>query len=173
MAPAVISGMWAGAFAGVFALPTNGSQIAAANFDADRVDEAGHQAHRPLVLPADGDARRLDGGRRRRCWASSSTDPWTERSATWQTAAASTEAPGIDVGAGAVFLGVGAMVGAGIFALLGEAGAIAGSAVWVSFLIGGIDRRAARATRSRSSACGSRRGAASCRSSPVASATRT
>lgn len=31
--PAVISGMWAGAFAGVFTLPTNGSQIAAANFD--------------------------------------------------------------------------------------------------------------------------------------------
>src|SRR5918994_2191080 len=35
----------------------------------------------------------------------------------------------------AAFLGVGAMVGAGIFALLGEAGAIAGSAVWLSFLI--------------------------------------
>lgn len=30
------------------------------------------------------------------------------------------------------------MVGAGIFALFGEAGAIAGAAVWVSFLIGGI-----------------------------------
>jgi len=39
---------------------------------------------------------------------------------------------------GAVFLGVGAMVGAGIFALLGEAGALAGSAVWISFLIGGL-----------------------------------
>jgi amino acid transporter len=39
---------------------------------------------------------------------------------------------------GAVFLGVGAMVGAGIFALLGEAGALAGSAVWISFLIGGV-----------------------------------
>jgi amino acid transporter len=38
---------------------------------------------------------------------------------------------------GAIFLGVGAMVGAGIFALLGEAGAIAGSAVWISFLLGG------------------------------------
>src|SRR3954452_11363680 len=36
---------------------------------------------------------------------------------------------------GAVFLGVGAMVGAGIFALLGQAGAVAGSAVWISFLI--------------------------------------
>lgn len=39
---------------------------------------------------------------------------------------------------GAAFMGVGSMVGAGIFALLGEAGAIAGSAVWLSFLIGGV-----------------------------------
>ena len=38
----------------------------------------------------------------------------------------------------AVFIGVGAMVGAGIFALLGEAGKIALSAVWISFLIAGI-----------------------------------
>src|SRR4029078_12396228 len=30
------------------------------------------------------------------------------------------------------------MIGAGIFALLGEAGAVAGSAVWISFLLGGI-----------------------------------
>jgi len=34
MAPALLSGMWAGAFAGIYLLPTNGSQIAAANFDA-------------------------------------------------------------------------------------------------------------------------------------------
>ena len=33
---------------------------------------------------------------------------------------------------------MGAMVGAGIFALLGEAGAVAGSAVWLSFLLGGV-----------------------------------
>ena len=39
---------------------------------------------------------------------------------------------------GATVLGIGSMIGAGIFALLGEAGAIAGSAVWISFLIGGI-----------------------------------
>ena len=39
---------------------------------------------------------------------------------------------------GAAFLGIGAMVGAGIFALLGEAGAVAGSAVWISFLLAGI-----------------------------------
>jgi amino acid transporter len=30
------------------------------------------------------------------------------------------------------------MVGAGIFALLGEPGAVAGSAVWISFLIAGV-----------------------------------
>lgn len=39
---------------------------------------------------------------------------------------------------GATFLGVGSMVGAGIFTLLGEAGAVAGSATWVSFLLAGI-----------------------------------
>ena len=38
----------------------------------------------------------------------------------------------------ATFIGVGSMVGAGIFALLGAAGAVAGSAVWVSFLVAGI-----------------------------------
>ena len=40
--------------------------------------------------------------------------------------------------AGATFMGLGAMVGAGIFALLGEAGAVAGTAVWLSFLIAGV-----------------------------------
>ncbi len=39
---------------------------------------------------------------------------------------------------GAVFLGIGSMVGAGIFALFGQAGSIAGAAVWVSFLVSGI-----------------------------------
>ena len=39
---------------------------------------------------------------------------------------------------GAAFLGVGSMVGAGIFALLGEAGAVAGPAVWLSFLLAGV-----------------------------------
>ncbi len=37
----------------------------------------------------------------------------------------------------AVAMGIGAMVGAGIFALLGQAGQIAGSAVWMSFAAGG------------------------------------
>jgi amino acid transporter len=39
---------------------------------------------------------------------------------------------------GATVLGIGSMIGAGIFALLGEAGAVAGAAVWISFLFGGI-----------------------------------
>jgi amino acid transporter len=39
---------------------------------------------------------------------------------------------------GAAFLGIGAMIGAGIFALLGEAAGVAGSAVWLSFLLAGI-----------------------------------
>ncbi len=39
---------------------------------------------------------------------------------------------------GAAFLGIGAMVGAGIFALLGEAGAVAGAAAWISFLLAGV-----------------------------------
>ena len=37
----------------------------------------------------------------------------------------------------AAFIGVGAMVGAGIFSLLGAAGEVAGSAVWISFVIAG------------------------------------
>ena len=37
-----------------------------------------------------------------------------------------------------VFLGIGSMVGAGIFIVIGEAGAIAGNLVWVSFVFGGI-----------------------------------
>ena len=37
----------------------------------------------------------------------------------------------------ATFIGVGSMVGAGIFALLGAAGAVAGSAVWLSFAVAG------------------------------------
>jgi amino acid transporter len=37
----------------------------------------------------------------------------------------------------AAFIGVGAMVGAGIFSLLGAAGEVAGAAVWLSFVIAG------------------------------------
>jgi amino acid transporter len=39
---------------------------------------------------------------------------------------------------GATVLGIGSMIGAGIFALLGEAGSVAGAAVWISFLVGGV-----------------------------------
>jgi anaerobic C4-dicarboxylate transporter DcuA/anaerobic C4-dicarboxylate transporter DcuB len=57
VSPALISGMWAGAFAGVFALPTNGSQIAAANFDATGSTKLGtklvdHSFFIPMVLLA-------------------------------------------------------------------------------------------------------------------------
>src|SRR3954451_3125025 len=38
----------------------------------------------------------------------------------------------------AAFVGVGAMVGAGIFSLLGAAGEVAGSAVWISFVLAGV-----------------------------------
>ncbi|MDF2735564.1 MAG: amino acid transporter [Chloroflexota bacterium] len=38
----------------------------------------------------------------------------------------------------AAFIGVGAMVGAGIFSLLGTAGEVAGTAVWLSFVLAGI-----------------------------------
>ena len=36
---------------------------------------------------------------------------------------------------GAIVLEIGFMIGAGIFALLGEASAVASAAVWMSFLI--------------------------------------
>ncbi|SFV62957.1 FIG01146408: hypothetical protein [hydrothermal vent metagenome] len=38
----------------------------------------------------------------------------------------------------AVFLGIGSMVGAGIFIVIGQAGAIAGNLVWLSFIVGGF-----------------------------------
>src|SRR3954466_5948001 len=38
----------------------------------------------------------------------------------------------------AAFIGVGSMVGAGIFSLLGAAGEVAGAAVWISFLLAGV-----------------------------------
>jgi anaerobic C4-dicarboxylate transporter DcuA/anaerobic C4-dicarboxylate transporter DcuB len=41
LSPALISAMWAGGFAGVFTLPTNGSQIAAANFDQTGTTQLG------------------------------------------------------------------------------------------------------------------------------------
>jgi len=38
----------------------------------------------------------------------------------------------------AVFLGIGSMVGAGIFIVIGQAGAMAGNIVWLSFVFGGL-----------------------------------
>ena len=40
--------------------------------------------------------------------------------------------------AAAISMGIGAMVGAGIFALMGEAGVRAGNAVYISFIIAGL-----------------------------------
>jgi amino acid transporter len=56
---------------------------------------------------------------------------------------------------GAAFLGIGAMVDAGIFALLGEAGVVAGAGTWLSFLIAGIVASLLGYTAS-SSACATR-----------------
>jgi anaerobic C4-dicarboxylate transporter DcuA/anaerobic C4-dicarboxylate transporter DcuB len=55
LSPALISAMWAGGFAGVFTLPTNGSQIAAANFDATGTTQLGsklidHSFILPVIL---------------------------------------------------------------------------------------------------------------------------
>lgn len=38
----------------------------------------------------------------------------------------------------AVFLGIGSMVGAGIFIVIGQAGSMAGNIVWLSFIFGGL-----------------------------------
>src|SRR5438105_15949502 len=40
--------------------------------------------------------------------------------------------------AGAVSIGIGGMVGAGIFSILGVVAEVAGNAMWLSFLIGGV-----------------------------------
>lgn len=55
LSPALISAMWAGGFAGVFTLPTNGSQIAAANFDETGTTKLGtklldHSFIIPVIL---------------------------------------------------------------------------------------------------------------------------
>jgi amino acid transporter len=39
---------------------------------------------------------------------------------------------------GAVLLGVGSMVGAGVFVVIGQAGTIVGNLVWISFILGGV-----------------------------------
>src|SRR3954454_18566231 len=57
--------------------------------------------------------------------------------ARWDEMTATEQATGTLGVRQAAFIGVGAMVGAGIFALLGAAGEVAGAAVWMSFLIAG------------------------------------
>src|SRR6201999_4028151 len=41
LAPGVVTGMWAGALGGVYPLPANGTQIAAANFDLSGTTKLG------------------------------------------------------------------------------------------------------------------------------------
>ncbi len=55
LAPALITGMWAGSFAGIYTLPTNGTQIAAANFDLSGTTTLGtklidHSYFIPVIL---------------------------------------------------------------------------------------------------------------------------
>ena len=125
--------MWT-AVVGVLFLPANGTQIAAAEADTTGTTTLGkrvvdHSFQLPLQV----------------CWIATALAGIV---IAWlffgDTTAASTPTPttrrlhsSVSV-RGAAFLGIGAMVGAGIFALLGEAGAVAGSAVWLSFLLAGI-----------------------------------
>jgi anaerobic C4-dicarboxylate transporter DcuA/anaerobic C4-dicarboxylate transporter DcuB len=57
LAPALVTGMWAGALEGVYTLPANGTQIAAANFDASGTTKLGtklldHSFFVPMLLLA-------------------------------------------------------------------------------------------------------------------------
>src|SRR6201981_2443308 len=77
-----------------------------------------------------------------RSWPGRPARTWSRRRA----AAVSGQAEGVSAPAEAkhlnvrqaAFIGVGSMVGAGIFALLGAAGAVAGAGVWLSFLLSGV-----------------------------------
>ena len=114
--------MWT-AVAGVLFLPANGTQIAAAEADTTGTTTLGkrvvdHSFQLPLQI----------------CWIVTALVGMV---IVWLFFGGHTPAPPVadrrparDVTVrGAAFLGIGAMVGAGIFALLGEAGAVAGSAV--------------------------------------------
>ena len=50
LAPGVVTGMWAGGLGGVYTLPANGTQIAAANFDLSGTTKLGTKLHRPQLL---------------------------------------------------------------------------------------------------------------------------
>ena len=61
LSPALITGMWAGSFAGIYTLPTNGTQIAAANFDLSGTTKLGtklidHSYFIPMLVLALGTA---------------------------------------------------------------------------------------------------------------------
>ena len=119
--------MWT-AVVGVLFLPANGTQIAAAEADTTGTTSLGkrvidHSFQLPLQVCVDRDRARRD----------------PHRLALLRRPDADAAPDSLDVTVrGAAFLGIGAMVGAGIFALLGEAGTVAGSAVWLSFLLAGI-----------------------------------
>ena len=123
--------MWT-AVAGVMFLPANGTQIAAAEADQTGTTTLGkrvidHSFQVPLQI----------------CWIvtllAGCAIVYLFFGDHTPVAAGADDARARDLSVrGAAFLGIGAMVGAGIFALLGEAGAVAGSAVWLSFLLAGI-----------------------------------
>ena len=122
--------MWT-AVVGVMFLPANGTQIAAAEADTTGTTTLGkrvvdHSFQLPLQV----------------CWVATALAGIV---IVWLFFGDHTPAPPVPTTParsvsvrGAAFLGIGAMVGAGIFALLGEAGTVAGSAVWLSFLLAGI-----------------------------------
>ena len=121
--------MWT-AVVGVLFLPANGTQIAAAEADTTGTTSLGkrvidHSFQVPLQI----------------CWIVTAL---AGIAISWLFFGGHT--PDCDLAGddralsvrGAAFLGIGAMIGAGIFALLGEAGTVAGSAVWLSFLLAGL-----------------------------------
>ena len=123
--------MWT-AVAGVIFLPANGTQIAAAEADKTGTTTLGkrvidHSFQLPLQI----------------CWI---VTLLAGCAIVYLFFGDHTPAPPVPTTTsvrslsvrGAAFLGIGAMVGAGIFALLGEAGSVAGSAVWLSFLLAGV-----------------------------------
>jgi anaerobic C4-dicarboxylate transporter DcuA/anaerobic C4-dicarboxylate transporter DcuB len=55
LSPGVVTGMWAGGMSGVYTLPTNGTQIAAANFDLSGTTKLGtklydHSFFMPMLV---------------------------------------------------------------------------------------------------------------------------
>ena len=132
--------MWT-AVVGVLLLPANGTQIAAAEADKTGTTNLGkrvidHSFQLPLQI----------------CWIVTALAGivivWLFFGDQTPAAPVTDDARSVALSVrGAAFLGIGAMVGAGIFALLGEAAVVAGSAVWLSFLLAGDRRRTPRLHR--------------------------